>query len=144
MSDRTNEPPAPARGRTRAISRITVHDSHATPFDETISPALLELHLRESFAGEIEGDSTVRALQVRRDDHSVSMVSLQRVRGKLAEREGTFVLQGEEIIERGMIKATWFVVPRSGTAELSGLRGEGGFEGEFGKGSAGWLDYWFE
>src|SRR5215472_11771149 len=26
------------------------------------------------------------------------------------------------------------VVPRSGTGELSGLRGEGGFEGQFGKG----------
>jgi hypothetical protein len=27
---------------------------------------------------------------------------------------------------------------------LSGLRGEGGFEGYFGKGSDGTLDYWFE
>jgi Protein of unknown function (DUF3224) len=42
------------------------------------------------------------------------------------------------------IKATWFVVPGSGTGDLSGLRGEGGFEGEFGKGSVGTLDYWFE
>lgn len=37
-----------------------------------------------------------------------------------------------------------FVVPASGTGELSGLRGEGGFEGDFGKGSDGWLDYWFD
>jgi hypothetical protein len=29
-------------------------------------------------------------------------------------------------------------------SERSGLRGEGGFEGEFGKGSAGTLDYWFD
>lgn len=144
MNNRKNEQPASARERTRATARITVHDSHATPFDETNSPALLELQLHETFAGEIQGDSTVRALQVRRDDHSISMISLQRVRGKLADREGTFVLQGAEIIERGTIKATWFVVPRSGTSELSGLRGEGGFEGEFGKGSEGWLDYWFE
>jgi len=34
--------------------------------------------------------------------------------------------------------------PGSGTGDLSGLRGEGGFEGGFGKGSDGWLDYWFE
>jgi Protein of unknown function (DUF3224) len=44
----------------------------------------------------------------------------------------------------GKIKATWFVVPGSGTGDLSGLRGEGGFEGEFGKKSVGALDYWFD
>jgi len=49
-----------------------------------------------------------------------------------------------EIIEKGKIKATWFIVSGSGTGNLSGLRGEGGFEGSFGKGSDGTLDYWFE
>jgi hypothetical protein len=53
------------------------------------------------------------------------------------------VLQGEEIIEKGKIKATWFVIPGSGTNELSGLRAEGGFEGSFGTGSDATLDYWF-
>ena len=47
-------------------------------------------------------------------------------------------------VDNGKIKATWFVVPGSGTGDLSGLRGEGGFQGEFGKGSDGTLDYWFE
>jgi hypothetical protein len=69
---------------------------------------------------------------------------MQRFRGKLGGRQGTFVLQGSEIVENGKIKATWFVVPGSATGDLSGLRGEGGFEGRFGKGSAGTLDYWFE
>jgi hypothetical protein len=57
---------------------------------------------------------------------------------------GAFVLQGSEIVQNGKIKARWFVVPGSGTGELSGLRGEGGFEGDFGNGSNGTLDYWFE
>ena len=72
------------------------------------------------------------------------MVSMQRFIGKLGGRHGTFVLQGKETVQNGKIKATWFVVPGSGTGDLSGLRGEGGFEGHFGKGSDGWLDYWFE
>jgi len=92
----------------------------------------------------IEGESPVRALQVLRDDKSASLVSVQRFSGKLGGRQGTFVLQGSEIVVSGKIKATWFVVPRSGTGDLSGLRGEGGFEGYFGKGSNGTLDYWFE
>jgi Protein of unknown function (DUF3224) len=54
------------------------------------------------------------------------------------------LLQGSETVENGKIKAKWFVVPGSRTGDLSGLRGDGGFEGDFGKGSDGWLDYWFE
>jgi hypothetical protein len=54
------------------------------------------------------------------------------------------VLQGSEIVENGKIKATWFVVPGSGTGDLSGLRGEGGLEGQFGNDSDGTLEYWFE
>jgi hypothetical protein len=69
---------------------------------------------------------------------------MQRFRGKLGGRQGTFVLQGTEIVRNGKVRATWFVVPGSGTGDLSGLRGEGGFEGDFGKGSHGMLDYWFE
>ena len=49
-----------------------------------------------------------------------------------------------KIVENGKIIATWAVVPGSGTRDLCGLRGEGGFEGDFGKGSDAWLDYWFE
>lgn len=61
-----------------------------------------------------------------------------------ADARASFVLQGSETVENGKIKATWFVVPGSGTGDLSGLRGEGGFAGDFGKGSDATLDYWFE
>ena len=47
------------------------------------------------------------------------MVSVQRFRGKLGSRKGTFVLQGQETVENGKIRATWFVVPGSGTEDLA-------------------------
>src|SRR5690348_9489089 len=132
------------RTRARAKAKITVQSSEAKPYDQSTSPALMEIRLNETFTGDLDGESPVRALQVLRDDHSASLVSVQRFRGKLGGRQGTFVLQGQEIVEKGKIKATWFAVPGSGTGDLSGLRGEGGFEGDFGKGSDGMLDYWFE
>ena len=132
------------RTRAHAEAKITVQSSEATPYDQTASPVLMEIRLSETFTGDIDGESPARALQVLRDDKSANLVSVQRFRGKLSGREGTFVLQGSENVENGKIKATWFVVPGSGTGDLSGLRGEGGFEGDFGKGSNGWLDYWFE
>jgi len=132
------------RARATAKAKITVQSSEAQAYDQAAGPALMEIHLSETFTGDIEGESPVRALQLLRQDKSASLVSMQRFRGKLGERQGSFVLQGSETVENGKIKATWHVVPGSGTDELSGLRGEGGFEGSFGKGSDGWLDYWFE
>lgn len=132
------------RTRTRAVAKVTVQSSETNPYDQTASPALFEIRLSETFTGNIDGVSPVRALEVRRDDRSASLVSLQRFRGKLDGRAGTFVLQGQEDVEDGKVKGKWFVVPGSGTGDLSGLRGEGGFEGHFGKGSDATLDYWFE
>jgi hypothetical protein len=136
--------PVSSRTRTRANAKVIVQNSETKSYDHTTSPTLTELRLNETFTGDLDGESPVRALQVIREDRSASQVSMQRFHGKLGGREGTFVLQGTEIVENGKIKATWFVVPGSGTGELTGLRGEGGFEGEFGKGSDGTLDYWFE
>jgi len=130
--------------RTHAVAKVIVHSSDAKPYDQTVSPSLMEIYISETFSGDIDGESTVRALQVQGKDKSARQVSMQRFSGKLGGRQGTFVLQGQEDVENGKIKATWLVVPGSGTGDLSGLRGEGGFEGGFGKGSDGWLDYWFE
>lgn len=128
----------------RARAEITVESSDAKPYDQTASPELLQVRISEKFTGDIDGESTVEALQVMRPDKSASLVSLQRFTGTLGGRAGTFVLQGSETVEHGKIRAKWFVVPGSGTGDLAGLRGEGGFEGTFGKGSEGTLDYWFE
>ena len=130
--------------RKRAIAKVAVQSSESNPYDQTAGPALLDVRLSETFTGDINGESPVRALEVLRSDRSANLVSVQRFRGNLAGREGTFVLQGQEIVENGTVKAKWFVVPGSGTGDLSGLRGEGGFEGRFGEGSDATLDYWFE
>jgi hypothetical protein len=98
--------------RTRAEAQITVQSSEAKPYDQTASPVLMEVLINEEFTGDLDGESTVRALQVVRNHRSASLVSMQRFRGNLGGRQGTFVLQGSEIVEKRKIKATWFVVPR--------------------------------
>ena len=128
----------------RATAVVSVQHSSAKAYDETASPTLKELTLEETFSGDINGTSLVRALQIARANGSATMTSVQRFKGTLGAKNGTFVLQGTEVIESGKIHATWFVVPGTGTEALAGLRGEGGFEGEFGKGSKAHLDYWFE
>jgi hypothetical protein len=140
MSQATVETPA----RTHAQAEVAVHRHESEPFDDQSTPALVELRLWERFTGDIEAESTVRALQLRDGSGAVRQVSLQRVTGTLGDREGTFVLQGSGTVQDGAIASTWFVVPGSGTGDLAGLRGEGGFEGKFGQGSTATLDFWFE
>ena len=130
--------------RAHAKAKTIVQSSDAKPYDQAGGLSLIEINLSETFTGDIDGESTVRSLKCQRADKSASQVSMQRFSGKLGGRQGTFVLQGSENVENGKMKATWFVVPGSGTGGLSGLRGEGGFESGFGKGSDVWLDYWFE
>jgi hypothetical protein len=99
----------------------------------------MEIHLTEAFTGDIDGESPVRALHLR-DNKSANLVSVQPFRGKLGGCQGTFVLQGSEIVENRKIKATWFVVPGSGTGDLSGLRGDGGLKATLEKGPTdGWI-----
>ena len=130
--------------RAHAKAKITVQNSEAKPYGQTGGSPLMEITISETFTGDIDGESTVRSLQFQRADKSACQVSMQRFSGKLAGHRGTFVLQGSETVENGKIKATYFVVRGSGTGVLSGLQGVGGFVGGFGKGSDGWLDYWFE
>ena len=62
-----------------------------------------------------------------REDGTASFVGLERVIGSLGDRKGSFVLRHEGTFQGGVARIDWVVVPRSGTGELSGLRGEGSF-----------------
>ncbi len=113
----------------------------AKALEQSTGPELTEITIRETFTGNIAGESFVHALQLRRSDGSASQVSMQRFLGTLGGRKGSFVLQGSGIVENGKIKAAWRIVLDSGTEDLVDV--QGGFEGEFGKGSKATLDYWF-
>ena len=47
-------------------------------------------------------------------------------------------------VQDNLVSGDWFVIPGSGTGQLAGLRGEGGFRTNLGEGAQVHLDYWFE
>ncbi|MEX3786024.1 DUF3224 domain-containing protein [Paraburkholderia sp. BR14374] len=55
---------------------------------------------------------------------SAGYVALEQVRGTLAGKQGTFVLQHIGVMNRGAASLAVTVVPDSGTGELSGIEGE--------------------
>jgi hypothetical protein len=131
--------------KTHATGKIDVKTYEPQPYEGIDDgPNLVEIHVTETFSGDIEGDGVVRFLQAVRKDGSASFVGIERVTGKIAGRRGSFLLQDAGTLEGNTVKGDWFVVPGSGTGELSGLRGEGGFTAALGEGADITLDYWFE
>lgn len=81
----------------------------------------------QGFHGDIEGQSSTDILMAYPSDDYASCISHVQVTGTLAGRRGSFTLQATGEYRDGKAGATWFVVPGSGTGELVGLRGEGGY-----------------
>ncbi|HEX8218850.1 MAG TPA: DUF3224 domain-containing protein [Chloroflexia bacterium] len=131
---------------TRATGTYEVKSWDEKPYEELEEGAkLTRASVTETFQGDIEGESTVEFLMMYLDATTASYVGMQRVVGRLGGRSGSFVLQVSGTFEGGLAQATWSVVPGSGTGELRGLRGEGGFPAQHGTSNVPYtLDYSFE
>jgi Protein of unknown function (DUF3224) len=131
--------------RTHATGKINVKTYEPAVYDEPAEgPALVRIHVVEDFSGDIEGEGVAEFLQTTGGEDEASFVGVERVSGSIGGKSGTFVLQDEGTLKGTTVSGNWFVIPRSGTGELRGLRGEGGFTAELGQGADITLDYWFE
>lgn len=129
----------------RATGTITVTSYTPTPYEQPENGvSLVEIHVTEEFAGDLQGTGVVRFLQALGADGSASFCGIERFSGALGGMHGTFLLQDSGTVDGQSVRGTWFVVPGSGTGELTGLRGDGGFEADLGAGAHVWLDYRFE
>ncbi|HET6569111.1 MAG TPA: DUF3224 domain-containing protein [Rhodothermales bacterium] len=106
---------------------------------------LTRAHIVNTFTGDVEGESTLEYLMTYGDDGSCTFTGQERITGSLGDRSGSFVLQQHGTFKADGIEAEWFVIPGSGTGELRGLKGQGGFtwEGQEGNKTRFTLDYDF-
>jgi uncharacterized protein DUF3224 len=131
--------------RSHATGRIAVHSYEPAPYDQPANgPKLVRIRVAETFSGDIEGEGVAAFLQVSLTEDSASFVGLERVTGQIGDRAGRFVLQDGGSLAGTTVSGTWFVVPGSGTGQLAGLRGEGGFVAQLGESAQVTLDYWFD
>ena len=131
--------------RTRANAVINVDKYEPSAYDEPAEgPVLTRIHVEERFSGDISGAGVVEFLQAARPDGVAGFVGIERVTGQLGGRRGTFLLQDAGTVQDNIVSGDWFVVAGSGTGQLAGLRGEGGFRANLGEGAEVHLDYWFD
>ena len=127
---------------THATARTDVTSYVPFTFDEVAdAPALVAVELKETFSGDIEGEGIARVIQAARKGGTTTFVTIERVRGAIAGRKGTFLLQVSGTVIDKEMRAEWSVVKGSGTEELAGLRGDGGFTARLGQHGSVWLDY---
>lgn len=95
--------------------------------EQTYDTGLTRGKVVATYHGDIEGTGTWETLMAYADDGSARYVGLERVVGRIAGREGSVVLRQTGEFTGGVASTTLEVVPGSGTGELAGLRGEGGY-----------------
>ena len=130
--------------RTTATASCKGLSWDETPQDEVPGEhKLTAVHARNRYAGDWEGEGSLHLLMVYVGDQAVHYTGLERVSGSLAGKRGSFVLKHEGIFEDGIAKTIWTVVPGSGTGDLAGLIGTGGFASGHAEESPVTLDYAF-
>ncbi|WP_306361368.1 DUF3224 domain-containing protein [Nocardia sp. CC227C] len=93
------------------------------------APALGVATGHDRYGGDIVGDAEWRGITCANADGSGSFDSLQRMHCTLAGRTGSFVLRMTGTFDAsGDSRADWSVVSGSGTGDLTGLTGTGGYE----------------
>ena len=94
--------------------------------------------VEQAFSGDVVGDGAVEWLMAYRRDGTAHFVGLQRVRGTIDGRSGTFVLETSGGFDGTEAHGSWTVVV--GTGALEGLRGTGSFRAPHGSHATWELD----
>lgn len=92
------------------------------PFE--VGDKLTRASVVKSYSGDIEGEGRLEYLMRYREDGSAEFYGLERVVGDVAGDSGSFVLRHTGTFEAGEMTQHSEVLRGSGTAELTGLRGQ--------------------
>jgi Protein of unknown function (DUF3224) len=124
-----------------AIGTIESKSWEQTPYAaREQAPELAAANGVDVYHGDIEGEGHWRGLTLAGPDGAGDLLSMQRMICVLGGQSGTFVLGIIGTFDRTGSRATWEVVPGSGTGELRGISGNGGFESS-GETTSYTLDY---
>lgn len=90
-------------------------------------PTLVQATVRGSYTGDITGSGIWMMVMHYGAEGAAHGVWLERVTGRLGDRDGSFVLRHTGHFAEATATVTFEVVPGSGTGELANLHGHGGY-----------------
>lgn len=86
----------------------------------------------QQFDGDIQGSGRVEWLMCYRSDGSARFIGHQLMKCSIGDRNGTFVIEADGEFSGTTSRGDWRIVPGTGTGDLAGIDGDGGFEAEHG------------
>jgi hypothetical protein len=102
---------------------------------------LTRASVAQDLSGDIEGEGSAEWLMCYRPDKTATFVGLQRLSGRVGDREGSFVVESHGTYDGELARGRWTIVPGSGTDELHDIQGEGAWEAPHGPEASFELDY---
>lgn len=115
--------PQEASVSRQASGTFNVSITPVPPAEDAASDIPGRMTLAKTFHGGLTGTGEGEMLGAMAPDQSGAYVAMERVRGALDGRNGTFMLVHRGIMDRGARELLITVVPGSGTGELEGLTG---------------------
>lgn len=113
---------------THATATFKVDAWDEKPWDtDEGQPKMTRAEVTKSFEGDLQGTSRLQYLMTYREDGTADFVAMERIRGSLGGKRGTFVLSHVGAFVDGAASGTWTVVDGSGTDDLEGLSGSSAF-----------------
>lgn len=119
-------PPRPARAPSIVTGFVEMHVWDQEP-GSTLHAPVTRARIVNVLSGGLEGEGVLDCLFHEPAPGSGTFVGLERFCGRLGEREGTFVLRHAGSWDGPSTVGTWTIVPGSGTGDLEGIRGDGGY-----------------
>jgi hypothetical protein len=104
-------------------------------------PRLTHASGDQRFSGGIEGEGSIEWLMCYLPGGQARFVGLERIAGTVDGRRGSFMLEAFGRHDGTGSRSTWRVIEGSGTGELAGITGDGGFEAPGGKTVSYHLEY---
>lgn len=95
------------------------------PYETSDGISLGRVVIEKRFSGPLDAESTVHMTAARTTvESSAGYVAVERIRGTLEGRRGSFVVLHIGIVNRGAPSLEVTIVPDSGTDELTGISGK--------------------
>ena len=123
----------------KATFKVESWDENKTVDADTGGTAFAKVE--QSLAGDIEGEGLAQWLMCYRPDKTADFVGLQRIAGKVGDREGSFVLTSNGTFDGKVAAGDMVVVEGSGDGDFAGISGSGSFSAPHGTEASVELDY---
>lgn len=84
----------------------------------------------QTFSGDISGQSVTESVLFYRPDGTAEYVTIERLDGAINGKSGTVAFRYQGVYDLKLAKATFEVIPDSGTGEMVGITGSGTFQAD--------------